>query len=159
MKKRIITYIIILLVLLGIVFIFVKKGNTVEDFIKESETPLVEDKNKDIQKENSDEFIITNIDKEKFDSTIKPAQQALLRKEYTNAIKYYNEALVYEKSDVVYSGMFNVYSAQENWDKALEALDKAIEIDPTYTEYWIWKIGIMNEKKNVNFQNLKSLFF
>ena len=100
-----------------------------------------------------------NIDlKAKFDATMANASKAFLAGNYTLALKYYNDALLIKKLDVVYSGMFNVYSAQQNWVKAEWAINTALSLNSTYTEYWKWKLTLLDERTNATFTELKVIY-
>lgn len=96
--------------------------------------------------------------KQKFDLVMKNASKASLKGDYVLALKYYNDALLLKKSDVVYSGMFNVYSAQQNWVKAEETINNALEINPKYTEYWKWKLTLLDERTSATFTDLKKIY-
>ena len=95
---------------------------------------------------------------EKFNTAMMHARDAFQKKEYGQAISFYKQALVYKKSDVVHAGLYTVYIAQSDWIKAQTALDAAIQLQPSYTDYWNWKIDLLDEKTNASYQDLKNIY-
>jgi tetratricopeptide (TPR) repeat protein len=93
-----------------------------------------------------------------FDTAMKNGSKAFQAGNYTQAIKYYNEALSYRDSDVVYARLFSIYLAQNNTSKAKAAIDAAIKLNPAYTDYWNSKIGLLDEKTNSSYQDLKNVY-
>ncbi len=113
--------------------------------------------------ENKDSMATTVLDSssittQNFNATIKNAQTAFGKGEYTKALNYYDQALSIMKKDVVYSGMFNVYTAQGEWTKALSAVNSAISLNPSFNEYWKSKLTLMDDKLNSPYEDLKSVY-
>ncbi|MCM2338837.1 MAG: hypothetical protein NDI62_00045 [Burkholderiales bacterium] len=96
--------------------------------------------------------------KAKFNEALKNAREAFVKKEYQKSLDYYNESLKYKNSDISYAGMFSVYSVKGETAKAVEMLDKAIKLNPSYTEYWNWKLIILEEKTSASFADLKKIY-
>lgn len=96
--------------------------------------------------------------KEKFDTAMANASFAFLRGDYALALKHYNDALAIKKSDVVYSGMFHVYTAQKDWLKAGEAVDGALALNSKYTEYWKWKLTLLDERTSATYTELNQIY-
>lgn len=163
-KNKLTNYIIIGAVLIVLIFVIYRNvsknkiNNENPEANNQSITEEMADTSDELKDTPNSASVAKSNDKEKFNSLIKLAQQSLIKKDYAKSMDYYNQALVYEKSDIVYSGMFNVYSAQSNWNKALEVLDKAIEFNPGYTDYWAWKIQILDEKTGASFQELNAIY-
>ena len=86
------------------------------------------------------------------------ARTAFGKGEYPKAIGYYDEAVLYSKVDTVYSGLFTVYGAQGEWEKARASLDSAIALNPLYTEYWKWKLTVLDGKTASSFQDLQKVY-
>lgn len=97
-------------------------------------------------------------DKEKFNTAMTNGSNAFVKGEYQKSLDFYEEALGYKKSDTVYAHFFTVYGAQNNIDKARIAIDTAISLNPSYTDYWIWKITFLDEKTSVSFLDLKKVY-
>ena len=95
----------------------------------------------------------------KFNLAMDGARKSFLARDYDRSIVYYNEALLYnDKADTAYSGLFIVYSAQNNIDKARIALENAIKLNPRFTEYWIEKLVILDEKTTLSYADLKRIY-
>lgn len=94
----------------------------------------------------------------KFNTAMTNARTAFGKGEYPKAIGYYDEALLYSKVDTVYSGLFTVYGAQGEWEKARASLDSAIALNPLYTEYWKWKLTVLDGKTSSSFQDLQKVY-
>lgn len=94
----------------------------------------------------------------KFNTAMTNARTAFRNKDYPQSIVYYQQALSYKKEDTVYSGIFTTYSAQGEWGKAITALDSAMKLNPQFTDYYIWKIGVLNEQTSANYQDLKKIY-
>jgi len=101
---------------------------------------------------------VVNPNTVKFNTALSNGSTAFNAKEYDKAITYFDEALTYNKSDVVYVRLFSAYSAKGNWTKALEMIDQAISVKPSYTDYWIYKLVVMDEKTNATFSELKNIY-
>jgi tetratricopeptide (TPR) repeat protein len=101
---------------------------------------------------------VADINKVKFNTALSNGSTAFNTKDYSKAVTYFNEALSYNKSDVVYVRLFSVYSAQGDWIRALEMINEAIVINPSYTDYWIYKLVAMDEKTNATFGELKTVY-
>jgi tetratricopeptide (TPR) repeat protein len=95
---------------------------------------------------------------EQYNRAIKNGSMLFGKGEYEKAIIAYDEALKYGKKDTAYSGLFMTYSAQNNIEKARVALDNAISINPSYTDYWVWKLQLLDEKTDVSFVDLKKIY-
>ncbi len=94
----------------------------------------------------------------RFNLTMSNAQKAFVAGDYDKAIAFYNEALLYDQTDTPYSGLFWTYNAQNNIDKARVALESAIKINPRFTEYWIAKLTLLDEKTTLSFTDLKRIY-
>lgn len=173
MNKKYINYIIIgvmiaILVIAGLMDY--KKGidedienidldntSTVIDETTTTETEKVEE-NTDASTTTPTVKPVVNTNKTKFNTALANGSTAFNDKDYTKAISYFDEALTYSKSDVVYVRLFSAYSAKGDWNKALEMIDQAIELNPTYTDYWIYKLVAMDEKTTASFTVLKAVY-
>ena len=132
----------------------VQNNNTLpENPIDESGTVLPLEEPKDTVPSSTTAEI-----KEKFNTAMTNARTAFRNKDYPQSIVYYNQALSYQKEDTVYSGLFTTYSAQGEWAKALNALDSAMNLNSRFTDYYIWKIGVLNEQTSASFQDLKKVY-
>lgn len=98
------------------------------------------------------------VKKAKWNTAMSNARIAFGRGEYDKAIVFYNEALSYYKTDTGYSGLFVVYGAQNNIDQARVAIESAIKLNPLFTEYWISKLSLLDDKTNVSYQDLQKIY-
>lgn len=94
----------------------------------------------------------------KFNTAMANARTAFINKDYPQAIVYYNQALSYNKVDTVYAGLFTAYGAQGDWVKAQSAIDSAIKLKPTFTDYWVSKLTVLDEKTPASYQDLKNVY-
>lgn len=169
-KRNIIIVLIALVLVIGGIF-YVKKDS--KNKIKGIETLLIDENDVDVNiegekvlenEENKEENNIMaetpkiSQEKERFNLAMDNARKSFREREYDKSIGYYNEALNYDKLDVVYSGMYVTHGAQNEWEKALMALNKAIELNPSYTDYWAWKLALLDERTITPFQDLKSVY-
>jgi tetratricopeptide (TPR) repeat protein len=158
-QKYILITIIGVLVLSGAVFLVARQGFENGTSSKEQlsvEAPL-EDGKVPVDSKTS-AGVTEEKDTVTFNTVMTSARTAFLKKEYTKAISLYNEALTYKKHAGAYAGLTGVYSAQQDWTNALVSIDSAITIFPSNTDYWVWKITILNEQKHASFSELTSVY-
>ncbi len=158
-KKSVIIGGIILVVLILVGSFYFKKTikNEEEKNIEGEQNSLVKEDDAVIANESKSQE--TPVDAEaKFNGAMLRAQTSFQKKEYARAISFYKEALIYKKSDVVYAGLYTVYSAQLDLIKAQDAIAAAIKLQPSYTDYWNWKIDLLDEKTIMSYQNLKTIY-
>lgn len=98
------------------------------------------------------------VKKAKWNTAMGNARTAFGKGEYDKAIIFYNEALSYYKTDTGYSGLSVVYGAQNNIDQARIAIESAIKLNPLFTEYWISKLSLLDDKTNVSYQDLQKIY-
>ncbi len=172
MNKRNIAIIIIIIAVLTVAIIYFFKKNQVK-----SEEVVISDNSQNEQslEDINNEEKIGNTQQDqtvagvtasvaiagenvKYNSAMKSAQKAFIGSRYNEAISYYKTALKYSESDAAYAGLYIIYTAQNRWPDAELMLDKAIAINPEYTDYYKWKIGIMDEKTEATFDNLKTVY-
>lgn len=167
-KKQIVTFVIILVVILG--FFYYK--NKTEDIVLTPdnfenpdkinlEDDFIKDENKNdtaLEVTKNQENIVTDDSKKNFSQAIQNAQIAFGKGEYKESVTYYKEALSFIESDRAYSGLSITYGAQKDWINARIAIDKAIELNPLFTDHWIWKIQILDDKTNTSFIELKKIY-
>lgn len=153
-------YLIILIIIIATAAIFLSLKNNREKKQGNKGIPEIVSEEEIINnnKINSDSSEPAPNFKQQFDAAMANASKAFVQGNYSTALKYYNEALSYKKSDLVYAGMFNVYSAQKDWLKAEETINKALALDATYTEYWKWKLILLDEKTDATFAELKKIY-
>lgn len=163
-KNKIIAIsVVTIIIILGVLFYKFKsntKNEITENAVVNNTTDItnpVDQKTSSGVIKNNTSLSSTENDKN-FNTAMTKAQTAFVKSDYGTAIDYYNQALKYKNTDLVYSGMFNVYSAQSNWPKALEVLDKAISLNQINTDYWKWKITLMDERMNSSFTELKDIY-
>lgn len=96
--------------------------------------------------------------KAKWNTAMNNARTAFGKGEYDKSIAFYNEALSYYKTDTGYSGLFVVYGAQNNIDQARIAIESAIRLNPLFTEYWISKLELLDDKTNVSYEDLQKIY-
>ena len=94
----------------------------------------------------------------KFNISMKNARTAFLNKDYPQSIADYKQALTYKNTDTPYAGLFVDYGAQGDWVNAIKALDSAIKINPLFTDYWVSKLTVMDEKTAATYQDLKNVY-
>jgi|SRR3989344_1676184 len=112
-----------------------------------------------VNKANAEELKMQEaVRKAKWNTAMDNARAAFGKGEYDKSIAFYNEALSYKKTDTVYSGLFVVYSAQNNIDQARVAIEAAIKLNPLFTEYWKSKLAMLDEKTNVSYQDLQTIY-
>ncbi|HBR65951.1 TPA: hypothetical protein DEA17_00495 [Candidatus Nomurabacteria bacterium] len=167
-KKYIKVWVIIavVVILLGLGFYFktdIQKKFSTQEPIVEDKVLLEDEENNNTEAPSEIEVGVEetkeNVDlKAKFNEALKNAREAFVKKEYQKSLDYYNESLKYKNSDISYAGMFSVYSAKGETAKAVEMLDKAIKLNPAYTEYWNWKLIILEEKTSASFADLKKIY-
>lgn len=100
----------------------------------------------------------TENDKTKFNLSLKNGNTALVNKDYLKAKEFYAEALSYFDSDVVYARLFSLYSAQSDWNNALSSIENAIRLNPVYTDYYVSKITLLDDKFSYSFLSLKNIY-
>ncbi len=152
---------IVIVIVLGIYFFVVK--NTDNKLVQEQvdlqpdSQPNTVDQN-GLNKETSvtTEFLQPN--KKEFNIAMSNAREAFIVKDYEKSLAYYNEALSYNKSDSAYAGMYTVYTAQSKWINAIDSLSKAIEINPSFTDYWKWKLDLMDQKTTATFLEIQKIY-
>lgn len=176
-NKNLIIGVVVVVLIIGGVFYYQKKNrqavapediDTVADTFTEEEdiisTPEPEPTKKELlQKKvdsaNTEELKAQEaVKKAKWNTAMSNARIAFGRGEYDKAIVFYNEALSYYKTDTGYSGLFVVYSAQNNIDQARVAIESAIKLNPLFTEYWISKLSLLDDKTNVSYQDLQKIY-
>ncbi len=108
--------------------------------------------------DDSNNIVTDKAGTEEFNKYITDARTAFINKDYAKSLADYNKALGIFKADTVYAGMYTVYTAQGDWTNALSVLDKAIALKPSFTDYWIWKIGLLDEKTSTSFTDLKKVY-
>lgn len=155
--RYIIISLIVLVLIVGGVFYFQKKYKSAILEKSNTEIPTNND-NLDAQTQGSTQGMTASDPNGDFNKAMKNAQIAFGKGEYDKSITYYNEALSYIKTDKVYSGLFLVYSAQNNIDKARIVIDSAIKLNPSYVDYWKWKLSLLDEKTEVSFLDLKGIY-
>lgn len=150
--------IFVILIAIGILY-FKKTTKNEEQKNRDSETNSLvkEDENTVPVNEIKSEDVPVDT-QAKFNTAMIRAQDAFQKKEYGQAISFYKQALVYKKSDVVYAGLYTAYIAQLDWTKAQDALASAIKLQPSYTDYWNWKIDLLDEKTTTSYQGLKNVY-
>lgn len=150
-----VSIIIGLLIVFGSVYIYKNKHENVD--ISSQNTTGIEGSS--TEKDESTQINTSGgTNNEDFNTYITKARTEFVNKNYSESLSNYNNALSIMKSDVVYAGMYTVYTAENNWTEALTVLNKAIELKPSFTDYWIWKIGLLNEKMNTSFPDLKKIY-
>ncbi len=168
MNKRNITYIAIAIIIIGglIWAISYYYNNNTKDTDNVSET-INEENTEDTQDAQVNEKIneaskettgvVAGVStNEKFNLAMENARKAFVANNFDEAIDQYKKALKYKESDTVYAGLYTVYGAQGNWGEAENMLDKAIALKIKNTDYRKWKIGIMDEKTDATFDELKA---
>lgn len=131
-----------------------------EDILN-NEEPKVEQKEevkKETQPKSNTPTTNTKEDSAKFSDLIQKGNTAFVNGDNNLAISYYNQALAENNSDKVYVRLFTVYGAQGNWSLAKNAIDTAIILNPSYTDYWVSKIVMLDEKMNYSFSELKKIY-
>jgi tetratricopeptide (TPR) repeat protein len=164
--KQIITLLVGVVILGGALFYarqskdpVVDDSNVVLDDGAKTDDTVVDDKTlTDADGNIVDSAKEAKMNTEKFNSTMQNAQIAFGKGEYDKSIALYKEALVYNNSDKVYSGLFFAYSAKNDITNARIALDTAIKMNVGYTDYWKWKLTLLDEKTNVSFADLKRIY-
>lgn len=156
-KNISISVVVVVLIVGGIFYI---KNNSLK-----KETSITPEQNvENTSKENIESSNATEkpspefADKEKFNTAMTNGSNAFVKGEYQKSLDFYEEALGYKKSDTVYAHFFTVYGAQNNIDKARIAIDTAISLNPSYTDYWIWKIVFLDEKTTVSYLDLEKVY-
>lgn len=160
LKISLLSLIAILVVLAGIFYFMQdKKEEVVEDTdINQEVSGDTPDKGLAGDDVKTSDTKIEDVNKDKFNLAIKKAREASLVKDYAKTIEYYNEALKYKNSDIAYAGLYSVYLTEGNLDQAKNSLDSAIKLNPTYTEYYQWKLDFLNEKMGSSFTSLKEFY-
>lgn len=150
----------VLLIVGGIYYSKNQKADVVEDASNtNTELPGTGENDTSVGVKNDETVINQDVkNTQKFNEAMQNAQVAFGKGEYDQSIAYYNDALSFRKSDKVYSGLFLSYSALNNVDKARVALDTAIKLNPTYVDYWKWKLSILDDKTGVSFPDLKRVY-
>ncbi len=158
--KNIIIGLVVVLLLLGGLFYFTKDKEDTESQNTNTATSSEQEnlENLDISDANDQISLSFSTNESKFTTAMNNARTAFGKGEYAASIGFYTEALTYKRLDVVYSGMYVTYAAQNDWVNAKIALDTAISINPLYTEYWNWKIDLLDEKTNTSYQDLKNIY-
>jgi tetratricopeptide (TPR) repeat protein len=100
----------------------------------------------------------TDDTKARFNLAMADARSAFARGDYVGAVAHYNKALAIQKSDFAYAGIYTVRTAQGDWTGAMIALDQAISVSPTNTDYWVWKLQILDEKMGTSFAEQKKVY-
>ena len=136
------------------------------DVNNDNTTPVVQDKTTTIVDNNA--IVVRNntsikvdkiaVNKARFNVAFKNGNDASVVGDYVKAISYFNEALKYQESDSVYIRLFTVYGSQNDWTGAMIAIDKAIDITSFNTDYWVWKIQVLNERMGTTFSELKRVY-
>lgn len=166
-----------LLLIIGGVIYYNKKEKTIEPV--ETNTPVKEE---NITEENTvmtpepeltEEEVLQNkvnkvnteelkaqeaAKKAKWNTAMNNARTAFGKGEYYQSVAFYNEALSYYNTDTGYFGLFFVYLAQNDIDRARVAIDASIKLNPFITEYWVSKLGMLDDKTNVSFLDLKKVY-
>ncbi len=99
-----------------------------------------------------------SIDNQNFNLAMSDARKAFALKDYAGAIKNYTSALRYKNADTAHVGLYTVYTAQSKWREALTELNKAIDISPDNTDYWKWKISLLDETTDTGYGSLKDTY-
>jgi tetratricopeptide (TPR) repeat protein len=95
----------------------------------------------------------------KFNSAMASGHAAFSAKDYSKAISYYKTALTYNfKKDFAYAALFTVYGAQGDWSQARTAIDNAIVANSANSDYWKWKLTLLDERTNAAFFELKQVY-
>ncbi|OGI88400.1 hypothetical protein A2995_00880 [Candidatus Nomurabacteria bacterium RIFCSPLOWO2_01_FULL_33_24] len=179
-KQIVISMIIVVLIVVGVIYSAVSISKNEEINSENAKIPVVvDDENPNLDNIVDQESLISQLNQdnlgeigeetstaslsaneERFSFAMNNASKAFGKGEYDQAISYYNEALSQgsSKEDIVYAGLSTVYTAQNNIEQARIAIDKAIKFNPLYTEYWIWKLGLLDEKANLSFADLKRIY-
>ncbi len=162
-RKTAIIGLVVVVIVLGLV-LYTKKNQSqsnntaVEDSILETENTQENSDTSNSSEDNNQEDVVITASPD-FSATMQKAQKAYGSKDYAGALAYYNQAATYSnKSDLPYSGMFGVYSAQGEWLKAQTVLDTAISLNALNTDYWKWKLTVLDEKTATSFADLKKIY-
>jgi tetratricopeptide (TPR) repeat protein len=147
----------LLIVLAGIFYFMQNKKEKISDDIEINKEEGLDDSLKGGDTKTND-VVVDDVNKDKFNLAIKNAREASLKKDYVKTVEYYTEALKYKNSDIAYAGLYSTYLIEGNLDKAKDALDTAIKLNPTYTEYYQWKLDFLNEKMGSSFAELKEFY-
>jgi tetratricopeptide (TPR) repeat protein len=159
-KSKKVFYIIVgLLVIFLFGFVLkTKNTNNKEELVDNSNTTTEQkEENKDILAVPST-GVNTLENLQQFNNAMNNATASSVKNDYNKAISYYDEALTYKKSDIAYAGLYTMYLNQKNWTKALDSIDQAISINPTVSDYWKWKILVMDEGLHYGFSSLRNVY-
>ena len=97
--------------------------------------------------------------KEKFNLAMVEAQTSFGKGNYAESIKYYKQAQrLDKKADTAHVGLYTAYQAQKKWNLALKSLDNAIKLYPENSQYWRWKLELMDETTPATYAELKKVY-
>lgn len=170
--KNIVLGIVVVVLIIGGVYYAKTKKAMAPDRVDDQEIPILNENNNFISNENENTLInqeensetidnkssIAKENKLKFNTAMNNAMIAFGKGEYDKSIIYYNEALTFIKSDKAYSGLFITYGAKKDWANAKIAIDKAIELNSLNTDFWIWKMQLLDEQTGTSFIDLKKIY-
>lgn len=153
--------VVVVLVVLVAVFVYQNqiKGKTVvqdSDPIKENRESILNNTEGETALENTS--TVNPSKKTLFSKALKEGMDAFNAQDYDKALAAYNQALSINDSDIPYYRIFTVYSAQNQWSNAVESLNKAIGLNPLYTEYWVTKLQVLDEKLGKSLEELKVVY-
>ncbi|MBP9819220.1 hypothetical protein KBC79_00625 [Candidatus Woesebacteria bacterium] len=162
MNKKKIAYISIGVIVLAALVIYYVKNDTLSSALNRDEVELASGTEVGQSSESTGSVIVASAataqTNNKFDAAMRNARKAFNANRYSEAITQYKKAIKYSENDTAYAGLYTVYSAQNRWFDAEQMLDKAIQINPQFTDYYKWKIGIMDEKTNASFDELVAVY-
>jgi tetratricopeptide (TPR) repeat protein len=163
--KRTITIVIIVAILLGAGIYFYKTSqkNTTPVTSTESNQVAAEDAVSadptiDATEGDKPGTVAGESTDSKFNKAMTLARKAFVASHFNEALDQYKKALKYDEDDTAYAGLYTVYAAQGKWVEALSMLDKAIALSVTNTDYYKWKIGLMDEKSDASFGSLRAVY-
>lgn len=162
MNKNKIAYISIGAIALATLVIYYVKNDTISNALNRDEVELAANTEVDQNTESDGSVAVASAaasqTNNKFYTAMKNARKAFNASRYSEAVTQYKKAIKYSENDTAYAGLYTVYSAQNRWADAELMLDKAIELNPQFTDYRKWKIGIMDEKTNASFDELVAVY-
>ncbi len=99
-----------------------------------------------------------SVSPEKFNTLMKEASTFIAKKDYRDAIKKYKDAIKYKNDDTAYGGLYVAYTGMAAWGDAIDALNHAISLRETTTDYWRWKLSLLDEKTETSFADLEAIY-
>jgi tetratricopeptide (TPR) repeat protein len=148
MKNKTLYIIVGILVVIGLYFagraLFEPK---IPSILTQEDIILVEER-LDMAKNQLDVALEEEDDRKIFDAYMAIGSQYKLLSKYYKSVNAYDSAQLYNAEGLphAFTGIYGVASAAERWNKALWALDEAISLDDQNSDYWLWKLEIMEQK-------------